>query len=327
MAFYESFMKGTEPVNTAAALPAAYKKHLDLEKIDWQRSVDDAFAFVYNDTGPGISLASVPTSHRENDPILWRRARTQVFSPPSDFYEFRQIRSEVVLTRIRQNFNFTDITLRRVSNGLYIVHKERGTHAFFGLDCPKAEEYSEEKCKQNKDWPCNKNPSEMVCRLFKPYSYTVGLRYILPFADIRDILIYAPGLPLFAQGVFLKSCIEYQKAHGAFKVGMPYTGLFPFAPHVRVSFMELPVDHLLTTKDPCPSLLLIYERFAMEVLCDPEFRSAGMDSNPAKCGMFPALWCNSDSETNQRLTTLAEQWRQNLLAANDSSKYDLSLLQ
>jgi hypothetical protein len=140
-------------------------------------------------------------------------------------------------------------------------------------------------------------------------------------------LFFFIGLPLFAQGVFLKSCIEYQKEHGAFKVGMPYTGLFPFAPHVRVSFMELPVDHLLTTKDPCPSLLLIYERFAMEVLCDPEFSSAGMDSNPAKCGMFPALWCNSDSETNQRLSTLAEQWRQNLLAANDSSKYDLSLLQ
>lgn len=34
----------------------------------------------------------------------------------------------------------------------------------------------------------------MVCRLFKPYSYTVGLRYILPFGEIRDILIYAPGM-------------------------------------------------------------------------------------------------------------------------------------
>jgi hypothetical protein len=107
MAFYETFLKGTEPVNTAAALPAAYKKTLDLAKINWQRSVDDAFAFIYNDSGPGISLATVPCTHREDDPILWHRERTKVFSQPNDFCEFRQIRSEVVLTRIRQNFNFT----------------------------------------------------------------------------------------------------------------------------------------------------------------------------------------------------------------------------
>lgn len=135
------------------------------------------------------------------------------------------------------------------------------------------------------------------------------------------------GLPLYAQAVFLKSCIEYQKEFGAFQVGMPYTGLFPFAPHVKVSFLDMPVDHLLSTKDPCPSVLLIFEKFAMEVLCDPEFRSAKMNSNPAKCGMYPALWCNSDPETNKRLTVLAEQWRQSLLASNDNTKYDLSMLQ
>jgi hypothetical protein len=134
-------------------------------------------------------------------------------------------------------------------------------------------------------------------------------------------------LPLYAQAVFLKSCIEYQKEFGAFQVGMPYTGLFPFAPHVKVAFMDMPVDHLLSTKDPCPSVLLIFEKFAMEVLCDPEFRSAEMNSNPAKCGMYPALWCNSDPETNKRLAVLAEQWRQRLLASNDHSKYDLSMLQ
>lgn len=112
MAFYESFLKGTEPVNTAAALPASYKKNLDLTKINWQQTVDDAFALLYNNSGPGISLTSVPCSDREDDPILWRRERTNVFSAPNDFYEFRQIRSEIVLTRIRQNFNFTGSCLR-----------------------------------------------------------------------------------------------------------------------------------------------------------------------------------------------------------------------
>ncbi|KAH8553007.1 hypothetical protein BGW37DRAFT_488026 [Umbelopsis sp. PMI_123] len=330
MAYYETFLKGTEPAATAAALPAAYKRNLYLSDIDWKRSLDEGFALIYSTTGVNAPLPSTLAIGPDDDPILWNRKRVNVFKPATDFYEFRQMRSEILLTRIRQNFHFTDISMRRVSNGLYIVHKERGTHAFFGIDCPKlnAELGSEDDCKSDDmDLPCNKNPSELVCRRFKPYSYTVGLRYTFPFGDIKDVLIYAPGLPLFAQAVFLKSCIEYQKEFGAFQVGQPYTGLFPFAPHVRVSFMELPVEHLLTTKDPCPSLLLIYERFAMEILCDPDFSSAGMDSNPAKCGMFPALWCNSDSETNKRLTHLAEQWRQSLLASNDNSKFDLTLLQ
>jgi hypothetical protein len=367
---YLSFLPGTEPPASAAAIKPDYGDNLQLGAIDWKRSVDQMFTHYYNHTGDSFSNhMMVPIGPPDNS-LVFTRKRTKVYNPPADFYEFRQIRSENLLARIRQNFMFTgkfllhtilfitllylqtnygyiDVSLRRVSSGLYIVHKEKGTHAFFGIDCNNitADSSSEDELVPSNTID-GSVPAQTVCRRFKPYSYTVGLRYIMPFKDIRDVLVYASGkmmatmssfnwqtaniihlgLPLFAQAVFLKSCINYQQQFGPLKVGKPYTGLFPFAPHVVVSFMELPVDHLLSTKDPCPSVLLIYEKFAMEVLCDPEFVSAKMNANPAKCGMFPALWCNSDPETNKRLKALAEQWRQSLLESNDNSKYDLAYL-
>ncbi|KAG2181293.1 hypothetical protein INT43_008876 [Umbelopsis isabellina] len=329
---YLSFLPGTEPPKSAKAIKPDYGDNLQLGAIDWPRSVDQVFSRYYNYTGDAFSNHMLESIGPIDNSLVFTRRRIRVFDPPADYYEFRKIRSENLLARIRQNFMFTGkfqlhVSLRRVSNGLYIVHKEKGTHAFFGIDCNNVAAESSSEDEVGGSSSVNGSvPAQTVCRLFKPYSYTVGLRYIMPFNDIRDVLVYAPGLPLFAQAVFLKSCINYQQEFGALKVGKPYTGLFPFAPHVVVSFMELPVDHLLSTKDPCPSVLLIYEKFAMEVLCDPEFVSAKMNANPAKCGMFPALWCNSDTETNKRLKVLAEQWRQSLLESNDNSKYDLSYL-
>jgi hypothetical protein len=106
---YESFLEGTEPPESAAAISPDYNRELYLTSIDWKRSIDNLFTYIYNSTGDDFSaplpVAPGPANHK----LLWQRKRTKIFNSPSDFYGFRQVRSEHLFARIRQNFLFTGV--------------------------------------------------------------------------------------------------------------------------------------------------------------------------------------------------------------------------
>lgn len=105
--FYESFLEGTEPPETAASITPAYKRDLFLCSIDWKQSVNDIFVLLYNSTAEDFNAALPAAPGPPNNKLLWKRKRTRVFESPTDFYGFRQIRSEHLIARMRQNFTFT----------------------------------------------------------------------------------------------------------------------------------------------------------------------------------------------------------------------------
>lgn len=98
--------------------------------------------------------------------------------------------------------------------------------------------------------------------MFIPYTYTFGSRYTNPYGDRHDLIIRG-RLPLWCQTLFLSNCL---KQHDAIKPDETRLGLFPFAPHIPVTFKRFDPDNndsMIT-----PELTIIYERITMDHL-DP----------------------------------------------------------
>lgn len=93
--------------------------------------------------------------------------------------------------------------------------------------------------------------------MFIPYSYTFGARYTNPYGNASDLVIRGK-LPLWCQTLFLSTCL---KQTDPIQPNVPRLGLFPFAPHVPVTFTSLAAH-----EDPLisPDLTFLYERFTME---------------------------------------------------------------
>lgn len=104
---YLSFLPGTEPPNSAKAINPDYGDNLQLGAIDWPRSIDQVFSSYYNHTGDAFSNHMMTPTGPPDNSLVFTRRRIRVFEPPTDYYEFRKIRSENLLARIRQNFMFT----------------------------------------------------------------------------------------------------------------------------------------------------------------------------------------------------------------------------
>lgn len=94
--------------------------------------------------------------------------------------------------------------------------------------------------------------------IFIPYSYTFGARYTNPYGDANDIVIRGK-LPLWCQTLFLSTCLK--QTADPIRPHVPRAGLFPFAPHVAVTFKKLSLEDTSTIM---PELTILYERLTMD---------------------------------------------------------------
>lgn len=91
--------------------------------------------------------------------------------------------------------------------------------------------------------------------MFIPYSYTFGARYTNPYGHANDLVIRGK-VPLWCQTLFLSICLKQTEP---IQANVPRLGLFPFAPHVPVTFKPF-----VETYGISPDLTVLYERFTME---------------------------------------------------------------
>jgi hypothetical protein len=104
------------------------------------------------------------------------------------------------------------------------------------------------------------NPSSKCYDTFVPYSYTFGSRYTNPFDGTSDLMIRGK-LPLWCQTLFLSECIKQGEP---IRANEPRSGLFPFAPHITVTFRSLADSYSAHDFTAYPEMTVLYERFTME---------------------------------------------------------------
>ncbi|KAI9301285.1 hypothetical protein BJ944DRAFT_271720 [Cunninghamella echinulata] len=141
---------------------------------------------------------------------------------------------------------------------------------------------------------------------FVPFSYTIGGRYTNPYNG-RDVLLRGGQLPMWCQTLFLNECMSRMPL----EPHVPYTGLFPFAPSIVITFK--PLSSSMQQKYDCyPELTLIYEKYAME-LSEPDHimdmeGTTNLWKDQKQQILDKMLYCDIPEETVPILTQLATIW-------------------
>lgn len=214
----------------------------------------------------------------------------------SDILNYRKSRSENLLLRMIQcsDLDLSQVSLMRLSKGVFIHQKFESSlpHPSPTLstiqECLYQSQYMDPQGKKRTPSVCGKSQltfftveapintfhhntmSQMMTNnnlttqcydMFIPYTYTFGARYTNPYGDSHDLIIRG-RLPLWCQTLFLSNCL---KQTDAIKPNETRLGLFPFAPHIPITFKHFDPDNNDNVK---PELNLTYERITMEHL-DP----------------------------------------------------------
>ncbi|CAO3687744.1 hypothetical protein G6F70_001207 [Rhizopus microsporus] len=182
----------------------------------------------------------------------------------SDALSYRRQRSENLLLRMIccKRLNLNQISIMRLSRGVFV-------HQVWQPSSPQSSptlSTIDDILSQTIDSNVNEAPVDNFHfdtlyskrgydydGLFVPYSYTFGARYTNPYSDVHDLIIRG-RLPVWCQTLFLLNCLKQ-----SIQPNVPYTGLFPFAPQVTVTFTSLGDYHMVI-----PEMTLLYERFTME---------------------------------------------------------------
>lgn len=142
---------------------------------------------------------------------------------------------------------------------------------------------------------------------FVPYCYTFGARYTDVFGRASDVLVRG-HIPLWAQTLFLLECVKQMPI----RPNETRTGLFPFAPHVPVTFRSM-AECLTMDGEPTPEMTLYYERFAME-FSEPDMVHQEADilgrtwESRKQLVLQSMLFCDIPNDVAQMLTSLAVPW-------------------
>lgn len=184
---------------------------------------------------------------------------------------YRKDRSENLLVRMIhcRNLDMSQISLMRLSRGVFVHQKWQSSSPQSSPTLSAIEEsLSNRYIDTTAEAPIDTFQFDNVCNMvnhltkscyemFIPYSYTFGARYTNPYGNANDLVIRGK-LPLWCQTLFLSSCMKQTEP---IRPNVPRLGLFPFAPHVPVTFTSLAAhdDSLVS-----PELTILYERFTME---------------------------------------------------------------
>lgn len=152
--------------------------------------------------------------------------------------------------------------------------------------------------------------AEAAKNAFKPFTYTLGIRFTNPFNHMNDLLVRG-NIPLWCQTLFITECMRILPI----QQGATIKGLLPFGKDIEFHFTRLPLLNTndTTVVDPYPELLVMFERFAME-LTDPqtmlEIPQANQPEWREKLNTIlnGVLYCDIPDETAALITTLADAW-------------------
>jgi hypothetical protein len=161
--------------------------------------------------------------------------------------------------------------------------------------------------------------AEKKRRLFKPFTYTLGIRFTNPYKNMNDILVRG-NIPLWCQTLFITECMRVLPIDQ----GATIKGLLPFAKDIEFHFTALPfvksnvkdqedITAAAAAVEPYPELLVMFERFAME-LSDPQMMLEIVNVDAAEWRvrfntiLKGVLYCEIPDDTAIIITTLADEW-------------------
>ncbi|KAI7894991.1 uncharacterized protein EV154DRAFT_49183 [Mucor mucedo] len=232
-----------------------------------------------------------------------------------DIFEYRISRSEHLILRLLQFFAMHGKTHSyvRISPGIFLVQKYEECRTefpsprtisnaldFFGQNCAPIDTltFSDlyNSIMQQRTQP------RLLSNTFIPYTYTLGVRFTNPYKKMRDVLVRG-NIPLWCQTLFITECVRLLPI----EQGMTLKGILPFAKDVEFTFGSLQFD------DPYPDLLIMFERFAME-LSDPHMMYEVPPNELCRWKnrqlniLDGVLYCEIPDETAMLVTNLADAW-------------------
>ncbi|KAG1454788.1 hypothetical protein G6F46_005548 [Rhizopus delemar] len=184
-----------------------------------------------------------------------------MFADPLDY---RLQRSENLLMRMIccKKLDTSQMSLMRLSKGVFVhqVWESSSPHSSPTLSTIESALYNQ-AVDFNDEAPIDNFHFNKIYQTqpfsydtFIPFSYTFGVRFTNPYSDSHDLIVRGK-IPVWCQTLFLSTCFK----QSSIQPHVPHAGLFPFAPHITVTFK--PFDHHLTA---IPELTLLYERLSME---------------------------------------------------------------
>lgn len=232
-----------------------------------------------------------------------------------DIFEYRLRRSEHLILRLLNYFALhgKNHSYVRILPGVFLVQKHEECRKefpsprtisnaleFFGKNCAPVDTLSfsalYDSILQQRTKP------RLVSNTFIPYTYTIGVRFTNPYMKMRDILVRG-NIPLWCQTLIITECVRLLPI----EQGMTLKGILPFAKDVEFTFGSLQFD------DPYPDLLIMFERFAME-LSDPHMifevppNELCRWKNRQLNILDGVLYCEIPDETAIMITDLADAW-------------------
>ncbi|KAL0087747.1 hypothetical protein J3Q64DRAFT_1820767 [Phycomyces blakesleeanus] len=300
---------------------------------DWEDIYAKMIQQMYNTTSvilpsPIRIIAKHTHTDKKNVPEFSKHAHS-IFDSESlsikDLFSYRQLRSENLLHRMIHclNVNCEDqSSIIRLSKGVFVHQKwqtvpkcNSPTLSMFedcflqsldNVDAPiDTFDYSSLDFISSQTTPSSISASTWSSTVATSFlKYTFGVRYTNPYGGASDVLIRG-RLPLWCHNLFLAECARQMPI----KPNETRYGLFPFAPHVPVTFGSMDNYAATIEGEPTPDLTVVYERIAMELI-EPEFAYDEFhDSANVKQEILKhILYCDIPDNVAQWLSSLADSW-------------------
>ncbi|OBZ82548.1 hypothetical protein A0J61_09399 [Choanephora cucurbitarum] len=240
-----------------------------------------------------------------------------------DIFAYRRSRSEHLLFRLMHHMKQKDTnrTCVRISKGVFLV-QQWDVSETLSMDFDYADS-SDSSTSDINTFSFNGLYQEMISQTqhssrdsstdgFVPYTHTLGVRFTNPYQEMRDILVLG-NIPLWCQTLLVTECMR----HLPIRHGQTVYGLLPFAKEMGFQFGRLPhierVIHQKIRQEPYPEMIVIFERFAME-LVHPRMMLEDVDVDGVtweekyKAILDALLYCEIPRTQAAIITKLANEW-------------------
>ncbi|CAO3691171.1 unnamed protein product [Rhizopus stolonifer] len=260
---------------------------------------------MFNSTSTNIPLPESILFEMTQDKNILSSCRPSLDYISPDPLTYRQNRSEHLLNRMMycNKMDLSQMSLMRLSKGVF-VHQvwqsisPQSSPTLSTIESALYEDYPTSEAPVDNFNFGNMQQTQISCYdMFVPFSYTFGVRYTNPY-NAHDIIIRGK-LPVWCQTLFLSTCLKQSNIQSH----VPIAGLFPFAPHIQVSFTPFNENTIVT-----PDLTLIYEKFTNEY-DDPYSLPGEMDWPTCKKQILDnILICDIPDNVATLLESMANIW-------------------